>query len=166
MALHLWRTDLLARDLVNGSMSQSDAARYMMVGAVLYVQANYLSMWFGGYRDLTLLFEFIVVVVISLVGVHECFKANGADNGRDFLHRYCALAVPVGVKTTVASIVLGQVLYRAFPHVVTEESFRDPMFVYRLLSFVFVIAFAVVYFWRIAHHLGRIRATEIKRDTA
>lgn len=164
MAFHLWRADLLAHDLANGSISQKDAARYMMAAAFLYAQATYLSVWLGGYRDLTLLFEFVVVVVISLVGVQECYKANGAESGRDFLQRYCALAVPVGVNTTVVSIILGQVLYRAFPYVVTEESFRDPLFVYRLLSFIFVIAFAVVYFWRIAHHLGRIRATEIKQD--
>lgn len=164
--MHLWKTERLSRDLLNNAVSQQDSARYMMVASLVYVQANYSALWFGGYRDWTLFFEAAVVVVISLIGVHECYKANGAEDGRDFLLRYGALGVPIGLKVAVFAIAFGQVLYYGFPLVANQGAFRDPALVYRVASFSVSIGLAFVYYWRIAHHMARIRATEASRQNA
>jgi hypothetical protein len=164
--MHLWNTRQLAVELLNKTVSQRDSARYMMVASGLYVQANYSALWFGGYRDWTLLFEALVVVAISLVGVHECYKANGAEDGTEFLMRYGALGIPIGLKVAILAVVCSQAMYYGFPHIANQGTFRDPVLVYRVAGFFLSLALVFVYYWRIAHHLGLIRATEASRQNA
>ncbi len=130
--------------------------RYAMLSAVLYTLATYLATWFGGYRSWLLIYEFFAVTIIALVGVNECFKANGGSLGVDFLKRLSVISVPIGVKLFIASIVLGQTAYFGFPYIVTRETFRDPGFVYQLYSFAFAAVFMFIYYWRIATHFSRL----------
>jgi len=156
MTIHWWNTDKLVERLVTDSLSESESLRYAMVAAALYTQAMYWATWFGGYQSWLLLYEFAAVTAVALIGVSECFKANDGSLGSDFLKRLAVLGVPVGIKVMLASIVLGQVLYFGFPYVVTPTTFRDPVFVYQLASFVFGMAFMAAFYWRIAFHLRRI----------
>ena len=149
----------MARDLRNNAVTDREGAGYMMLSAFLYTQANYSALWFGGYRDWAFLFEALMVLLISVIGVHECFKANGGDMGVSFLMRFCALAVPIGVKIAVVGMALGQAVYYGFPYVVGHGTFRDAAFVYRVISFTMALTFTFVYYWRIAYHLAAIRRT-------
>jgi hypothetical protein len=161
MSIHLWRTERLARDLAADRVSEQSAAHYMMVGAALYVQANYSALWFGAYRDWAFFFELALVLVISVIGVNECYKANGGAEGTQFITRLCALAVPIGLKLAVLGIVLGQGFYYASPHLLGNAAFRDPALVYRYVSFLMPVAFTFIYYWRIAHHINAIRAHSV-----
>jgi len=156
MTIHWWDTEKLIAQLAEGSVSENEAMRYAMIGAVMYTQAIYYTIWLGGDRSWLLVYEFVVVAIISLVGVSECFKANGGARGADFLKRLLVIGVPVGIKFALASTVLGQIAYFGFPYVVTPASFRDPAYVYQLYSFAFAAAFMSIYYWRIATHLARL----------
>lgn len=127
-----------------------------MVGAVLYYQSNYAATWFGGYQSWLLIYEFIAITIIALFGVHECLKANGGEEGHEFLKRYSVVSVPVGLKLALAGLLLSRVIYYGFPYVVTPTTFRDPVFVFHILSFLISASFAFVYFWRIRTHLARV----------
>src|SRR6058998_2401954 len=116
MATYLWRTDRLVHQLASTGISQSEGARYAMVAAVLYFQATYLASWLGGYRSWQIVAEFAMVVVIAVVGIHECFRANGGAQGNEFLLRFSALSVPVGIRVTVGAHVFGQLVYFGFDH--------------------------------------------------
>lgn len=157
MPLHLWQTSKLADDLAADRLSERDALGYMLCGAVLYVQAMYWSLWFGAYRDWAFFLELAVVLAASLIGVYECYKANGGKEGSVFITRLAALAVPIGLKLAILSIVAGLAMYYAAPHVLSS-TFRDPALVYRYLSFVMPVAFTFIYYWRIAHHIAYVRA--------
>ena len=160
MTLHLWRTELLDRDLAADRVSEHDAMQYMLVGAFLYVQANYSALWFGAYRDWVFFLELVVALAVSLIGVNECFKANGGREGRQFITRFCALAVPVGVKVALLGVVLGQGFYYASPYLLERGGFRDPELVYRYVALVMPISFTFLYYWRLAYHLGKVRALQ------
>jgi hypothetical protein len=156
MKLHWWHTDRLARDLANNAVTSRQGAWYMMLGAALYTQAIYSALWFGSFRDWAFFFEAAMVLIVSLVGVHECFKSNGGENGVHFLTRFSALAVPIGVKLAMLGLLLGHGLYYAFPRIVTPGTFRDPQFVYRVVGVLMALTFTFAYYWRIAHHLAAI----------
>jgi hypothetical protein len=159
MALHWWHTDRLRAELANGSLSEPDSLKYMLLAAFLYVEAGYVNVWFGSYRDWGYLFEALLVLTISLVGTHECYKANGGSLGQAFLQRMAAIAVPVGLKVAIFATLVSQAVYFGFAYVVTPSTFRDPAFVYRFISFVLPPVWAFVYYWRIAHHLGQLPRT-------
>jgi len=155
MAIHWWHTERLRAELATDTLSESDSLKYMLLAAVLYVQANYTNLWFGAFRDWAFFFEAFLVLAVSLIGTHECFKANGGARGQAFLLRFCALAVPVGLKVAIFGTVVAQALYFGFPYVLTAIDARDPALIYRFVSFILPPAWAFIYYWRIAYHLSR-----------
>ena len=163
MAIHWWRTDKLAEELTNDGVSEPQSFWYAVISTIMVVVATYYATWFGGYQSWLLLVEFAAVCVITVLGLQECYKANGGASGSHFLKRFICLGVPVGIKLFIASLVIGQVAYFAFPLVVTQETFRSPFFVYQLFSFFIVGMFAVIYYWRIAHYMEHIAGVERAR---
>lgn len=156
MATYWWSTNKLVQRLAEDSVSESESLRYAMITTVLYTQAIYSSIWSGGYRGWLLLYEFIAVTIIALVGISECFKANGGLGGTDFLKRLAVIGVPVGIKLAIAATFFGLAGYWGFGYVVTPTGFRNPAFVYELYSFVFACVFMFIFYWRIAVHLTAI----------
>lgn len=156
MTIHWWNTDKLVRRLASGGVSEAESLRYAMINAALFTQATYYAGWGGGYRGWLLLYEFIAVTVISLVGLSECYKANGGPQGADFLKRLSVVSVPIGIKIAVAAVLLGQLGYWGFGYVVTPSSFRNPAFVYELYSFAFACTFTFIFYWRITIHLAAL----------
>jgi len=161
MSFHLWRTDRLARDLAANRVPEHFAVRYMMLGAVLSIEANYAALWYGTYRDWVFFLELLVVLTVSLIGVNECYRANGGTQGTQFITRLCALAVPIGLKITVVGTVLGYGFYYVAPYILAG-AFRDPQLVYRYVWFLMPVTLTFVYYWRIAHHISTVRALEEK----
>lgn len=158
MSMHIWNTRKLRDDLVHDRLDETDGLKYMLAAALLYVILNYSALWFGGYRNWTLLFEAALTLAISFVGTHEAFVANGAASGRDFVRRYCVIAVPIGFKVLVLNLLVATLMHFGLPHVLTNDTFRDPAFVYRLLVFVASLAYTIIYFMRIAHHMRKVAA--------
>ena len=160
MAMHWWRTDRLVVQLADNTLAEHDALRYMLLSAGLYEFALYSSSWFGNWRGWQLLVEFGVALLISLVGIHECYKANAGASGRQFIGRFSALAIPVGLKLALASLVIGFFLSYTSGYVINESTFRNPRFVHEVLAFVLGITFTFVFYWRVAYHLARV----VQRD--
>jgi uncharacterized membrane protein len=166
MAIHIWRTERLARELLNDELTELDSMRYIIISAVVYAIASYWSLWFGESRDWTFFFEMLMVIVITVIGVHECYKANGKERGKHFLKRYFALSVPIGVKLAIFSTAFGYWVNYAFPYIAGQGAFRDPGFVHRFVFFAIALAWTFTFFWRIAHHIESIRAAELSRENA
>lgn len=156
MATHWWNTDKLVQRLADESVSEDESLRYALINAVLYTQAVYYAAWGGGYRGWLLLYEFLAVTIISLVGLAECYKANGGAQGAQFLKRFSVISAPIGIKVSLAAIALGQVGYWGFSYIVTPSTFRNPAFVWELYSFVFAAAFMFIFYWRVAVHLASV----------
>ena len=146
----------MADDLANDRVSEAQSLWYAIISSIMYYAAIYVSIWFSGYRSWLLIIEFLVACIIVVIGVQECFKANGGTDGRHFLKRMYCLGVPIGIKTFLLSTAIGHVLQYGFPRIVTTESFRNPYLVFQLLSYFFAGLLAVIYFWWIAYHLKRV----------
>lgn len=156
MTTHWWNTEKLVQRLAQHGVSEAESLRYAMINAVLFTQATYYATWGGGYRGWMLLYEFVVVTIISLVGLSECYKANGGPQGADFLKRLSVISVPIGIKVALGAVLLGWAGYWGFGYVVTPATFRNPAFVWELYSFVFAAFFMFVFYWRIAVHLAAV----------
>src|SRR5678815_6119352 len=131
MAIHWWHTHKLVEDLAHDAVSERQSLWYAMLSVIIACQTLYYAYWFGGDRGWLLFMEFGAVCVISIIGLHECFKSNGGADGSDFLKRLFCLGVPVGLKLAIASALVGQVIYFGFPRFATTGLFRDPYFVYQ-----------------------------------
>lgn len=157
--IYWWRTERLAAALAEGRVGERESLAYAMLTALLYFQAVYYGIWFGGTQDWMVIGEFAAVTLIAFAGLYECFRANGGAAGADYLKRLYCLSVPVGIKVTLASVILGQAIALGFGRVAQMQQWRDPRFAYELLSFFFAGALTAVYYWRVAHHMARAAAT-------
>ena len=170
MTIHWWRTDKLVEDLALDNVSEGQSLRYAMISTVLVTASLYYTLWYGGVRGWSLVIEFAAVCLISLIGLNECFKANGGQSGAYFLKRLCCLGVPVGLKIFIVSVVVGQAMYFGFPRIFTTTSFRDPHFAYHFATSLLVGLYMVCYYWPIAYYMERVADANrsnpvLKRDT-
>lgn len=156
MRIHWWRTEALVQELGDGQVGERESLVYAMLSALLYFQAVYYAIWFGGTQSAMVIAEFLAVTLIAFAGLYECFKANGGAAGHEYLKRLYCLGVPVGIKVSLATVALGQAIAFGFAHVVRPQDLRDPAFAYQLLSFFFAGAFTVLYYWRVARHMRDI----------
>jgi hypothetical protein len=160
MATHWWKSSKLVTQLAEGSMREVDAVRYMAIAAFQYQVVLYMAAWYGNWRGSQLLVECLVVLAISLVGIHECYKANGSASGRQFLLRYCALSVPVALKLGLLSTAVGLAMSYGGGYVINRATFRDPNFVHEVLAFVLALVFTFAFYWRVAFHLSKVLQLE------
>lgn len=160
MTIHWWRTERLVEELARDGVSESQSLWYAAISTVIYYEAIYYAVWYGGHPSWLLLAEFLAICIVAVVGLQECFKANGGSQGSHFLKRLYCLGAPIGLKIAIVSTVFGQLMYFCFPLVVTTTSFRNPFFVYQLACFFVSGMFAFIYFWLIAYHMGRIAKGE------
>lgn len=168
MTTHWWNTNELVQRLSQGRISEAESLRYAMINAVLVTQAIYYATWGGGYRGSMLMYEFFVVTIISLVGLSECYKANGGQQGADFLKRLSVISVPVGIKVVLIGFLLGWASYWGFGYIVTPTTFRNPAYVWELYSFAYAAFFMFIFYWRITVHLAsvvRIRRSILQLNT-
>jgi hypothetical protein len=165
VTVRFFNSTALASDLAHNRVTERESLAYMLIGAVLYTQANYFALWFGAYRDWLFFLELAVVLGVSLIGVHECYKANGADAGANFLLRFSALSVPVGVNLAIAGHLVGQAVYWGSPYILGRGLFRDPDLVYRYITFITPVAFAFIYYWRISVHIASIKGFRVSESS-
>jgi hypothetical protein len=156
MAIHWWRTDRLVDELCLDHVTEHQSLHYAVIDAILITVGVYYANWLRADRSWPLVVEAIAVCVISVIGLHQCFEANGGSAGSHFLKRLLCLGVPIGLKFFIFSVVAGQLLYHGAPYIENATTFRVPYFVYQLGTSVFVAVLTALYYWRIAQHLARI----------
>jgi hypothetical protein len=158
MAIHWWRTDRLVTQLVNAPLSSRDMVNYFVAATTFDTVAIYWGLWVGANRNWALLFEGVVVLIIAIVGIRECFVANGGADGENFLARFFAISVPVSVKLGLAGFIVTQSAYFGLRGAESSTTIDVFEFGYHIFSFLVVTAFPFVFYWRIAHHLRTLKA--------
>lgn len=157
MTVHFWNTNALATKLASGEVKERDAYVYYVANTVTWTVLNYYAVAMGASIGWLFVYEIMVVLVITVFGLAQCYQANGGASGKHFVLRATCLTLPIALKIGVASIALGWVNYFVFPRVVESTSFRDPGHVWDLVTFVWAPVFTALLFWRLWHHLSAIQ---------
>src|SRR5260221_8490838 len=159
MPIHWWQTHELVDDLAHGRVTEQQSVWYAMFSAVIGTEVLYYAYWFGGERGWLLFLEFGAVCVISIIGLHECFKANGGATGSHFLKRLFCLGVPVGIKLAIASALVGQLMYFGFPRLAMAGLFPETNFIFQLSSFFFSGTVTVIFLFSVFYPHASIAYT-------
>ena len=88
------------------------------------------------------------------------YTANGAVNGREFIKRYTAISVPVGIKYYAITLALVQLSYLLVPKFF-QGTATDLNYAYRFIFFAIAVIGNFIYFSLIAHHMGHVRKLEL-----
>ncbi len=163
MRAHFWSTEHLVVDLATGMLEPRLERTYMLLAGGLFTLTVFGASVNGGYMDWIALLDLVCMLAITLVGVNEAFKANGGTSGQQFILRLSTLSVPLGSRFFLLGIALNLLYLRVLPGVLTGGLVRDPELVYSFLAFVTPLALTFAFYWRLAHHLSRLRVMTAAR---
>ncbi len=149
-------TRVLARKLAQGDIDEKKGAHYFLANNILWTLMLYYGMFFNVEASWSIFFETVIILVITIFGLHRSFDANGGSEGRDFVLRATCLIFVIGIKITALSIALGWVAYFVLPMLIDPVIFKDPARVYSLIIFLWSPIFTALLFWRLRLHITAI----------
>jgi len=151
--MYFWLTRSLARDLALEKVSERDGMQYYLASTLIVLAQTQYSLWWGPRSGWLFHFELAALVIITCIGVHECWKANGPDR---FLLRIVCLSVPAGVRVFVLSLAFGLLLQFNAQRLFDYQTFRSPERAYDLVSYAGFLGFAIYFWWLLRVRLGQI----------
>lgn len=161
--MHFWLASPLAKKLSTGQVSERQGMHYYLASSLLALIQMQYSLWWGPRSGWLFYFEFLVLAVITCVGVVQCWKVNG---GKEFVFRVICLSLPAGVQVFVLSLVFGLALQFNAESLFDPVSFRDPGRAYDLVSYAGFIGLAIYFWYVIYKNLAKISEAEAADTSA
>ncbi|MBR9875587.1 hypothetical protein L3V31_15785 [Vibrio sp. J1-1] len=154
--MYFWNIEALKRDIVGGRLTEKDRFVYALI-YIVFSAATYE--YFQGtnteYSNLWDKIEAIANVVVVLAGTYFTYRANGANNGRDFLGRYFSLGFVVTIRFLVFlfPIVILRLMYESPFGVENEATVTTPFGV------SLVILWSCFLYVNLAKHMKLVKNT-------
>lgn len=108
--MYFWNVNKLIQDLKTNQVTQTQFKNYYIISGILIL----LSLFFVAItpeQPVRLnLATFVVNLGLLISWTNAIFKANGGEQGQQFLNRFFALYLPIVLKTLVAFILIVLVL--------------------------------------------------------
>jgi hypothetical protein len=141
--MHFWLIKPLVLQLASGNVSERQGMHYYLASTLILLAETQYSLWWGPRSGWLFHFELAALVLITCIGISQCWRANRGD---EFLLRIICLSVPAGVRVLVLSLVFGLLLQFNAEALFDYQTFSNPARAYDLVSYAGFIGFAV-YFW-------------------
>lgn len=162
--MYFWNTKKLIDDLRNERLSEQNYKNYYLVSSVFMVIIMF-AMRLNPIVDIgPSLINTFQSIVILIVGTNFCFKANGGNQGKQFLNRLICIFLPIGVKFFVAYLLILFFIILGF---VISTKFIEPSIIPVLIepyknwvNFFISIVIQVVMYWRFCIALKAISRLE------
>lgn len=152
--MYLWNVNRLVDDIRLNKVSETHYKNYYIASSILI---------FFSYLALTLTPEskpteawasFVLQVGLLISWVNAIFKANGGEQGRDFLKRFIALYLPVTIQSLVLFILIAVVVEGLLLTLNMEEAALEQLTTVKDLSFEVIISCYI--YWRIYKAMQQI----------
>jgi hypothetical protein len=88
----------LADALASGEVSEREKFQYLLVWAAVGILLPARLGGWTGWSHIRVAF-LVASLLITIVGLQACFRANARGDNRAFLERYLCLSVPLGIVT-------------------------------------------------------------------
>jgi hypothetical protein len=166
--MHLWATRKLADEIARGTVTARDKVAYFVLLQFLFIAIGYAA-GYGSFRVSWLyVYEAVVVGVITFAGAHRVVSSYQHPIDGGFFEMAYLLSAPLTIKTTLASWVaiwggswLLGVLLEHLP-IESNDAARAASYwgnaLWQTLPFVTAAAIAVVFWYRLAHHVAYVVA--------
>ena len=165
--MHLWATRKLADEIVARQVPSKEKIAYFVFAAVFCVVVGYAAGYTAFHLTWLYIYEGVVVSVVTFAGAHKVTQAYRRPIDSEFFEMTYLLAVPLLVKTTLASWVavwgggwLLSIYLPLFPTPESAESARALSYwvgrLWQVLPFLVAVIVAVVFWYRLAIHVAYV----------
>jgi hypothetical protein len=126
MKLYFLSVAKLSEDLAQERLPLRDKAYYMLGGSIFAIILSYSTLTFGNSGRTWLgLYEFLLLILITVYGFERCYDASNGDNNKSFISDFVCLALPISVTTTIVAWGVYWGGWYLYQHVVTAISFES-----------------------------------------
>ena len=151
--MYFWKIEELKESIKKDELSEKDRFIYVLIYIILYtlgleaislMPVETLNVW-----------DYIISisnVLVVFVGTILAFRANGGNNGKDFLGRYFSIGFVVTIRFMVIFIPLYIALIFYYIYAFPE----DEEIVSTIVDTALIIIWQAALYWRICKHIGAI----------
>lgn len=152
--MYFWNSRQLAEDIKKDSLSPKEYKNYYLLLGAGGFPVVFLSSAFPdpNYMVSQALMDMLIGLVITIIGIHKNYQANGGDQGKDFIQRSLVLALPITVKAL--TFMFSLILVWAVISEILKYPADSPYSM--LFSQVIGHGTTVLIFWQVNRHLTYI----------
>jgi len=155
--MYLWNTKALAKELKEGTLSESQKFKYYITVTLLFYLFTMLP---GSKESSIILYSFLGMLVSLLIiffGIYKCYQVNKSGDNVNFIERFICLSLPVGIRVCAFSILLLVIsifltFLLGFFGILSSES-TNLISILPLVILALVIVIYLSFYWRIYVHI-------------
>ncbi|MCF6450978.1 hypothetical protein L1076_05175 [Vibrio sp. MMG022] len=152
--MYIWNIKSLKEQIRSGRLTEKDRFIYIFLTLIFTALGIELALRFpiesGNVWDTI---SSVSSVLIPMLGTFLAYKANGADNGTDFLGRYFSISFVVAVRFFVLLIPMSALLFAYYMLVIPE----NPALESTALDTLPFIVWQGVLYYQIVKHVGAVK---------
>lgn len=152
--MYFWKTKELANQIKAGKISEEISKNYFIAYSVLIWIFSFPPENSGIISRIPLIAGYILVAIITIVGINITFKTNKGNDGNNYIQRVIMLGLPIIIKLLIISFITAFIvnvigLSIGFIHQGTMDI--NPW----VVCFVLVL-WQLIFYWRLNIHLNYI----------
>ena len=158
--MYFWNTKQLIQDIKTKQVTQAEFKNYYIGSAVITLLLIMLLNIAPTSTPRYAISEFICNVGLLLTWMNLIFKANGAEQGQDFLNRFLALYFPITLKFLVYGILIAMLLEFFWSSLILDVSEAQKGLLNDIRWLVYNFILMCLMYWRIYMGIQQINQKE------
>ena len=147
--MYFWKTESLAAELRNGTLSQKDRFKYLLAFMTITAIFTELSYYISEAPSTVAISESTLVIFITIFGTVWCYIANKSGDDREFIERFVCLSIPVLIHLTVIFLFLYS-FYMIIGFYLFENAFDKFTETTNWVDVGFTILFGLYFYWKLS----------------
>jgi len=115
--VYLFNPLLLARMLRDGALSERQKFHLLVFSMVVQGGDSLVGVFWGRSKHASAIWNITIHLIIVLVGLWFCFRANARGDNRHFVERFFCLSAPLSLWISLVPYALDLALYYGLRHV-------------------------------------------------
>ena len=158
--MYFWNTKQLVADLKADRVSNSQLKNYY-IGTTLMILTMMALVELGPEGRLDYVFtDWLVNIGLTITWLNLIFKANGGEDGRDFLNRMISISFPISIRVLVFGILIAFVLELLWLPWREQLNEAQAQLWENIVWIIFSMTLTCVGYWRAYVHIKDIATTK------
>ena len=147
--MYFWKTESLAAELRNGTLSQKDRFRYLLTFLIITALFADVSYYISEAPSTVAISESTLVVLITIFGTIWCYRTNKSGDDLEFIERFICLSLPVLVRLIVIFLIFYS-FYMIVGFYLFEDAFDKFTETTNWVDVGFTILFGLYFYWKLS----------------
>ena len=160
--MYIWKTDSLVADLRDGTLSQADRFKYLLVLMLITVVIVELSLFVSEVPSAATLSESTLVILMTVAGTIWCYRVNKDGDNQEFVDRFICLSLPILVRLFLLFLLIYS-LYMTLGFALFGDEFEKITENTNWIDVGFTLFFELYFYWRLSKAIGAAASQPVQQ---